>query len=212
MVFTLNGSCVSEFTPSNDKVTLEKRNKGNYVPIESLGSQASVDYVDPSFVQQHQTCIIQEDVDNEYIKQRNFFNSPGGNDYIFRPAIQNCLPTEINSKRNGNIEPHDGLAQDMTNNINPNIESDLRGLWQPGLGYCRTKKDLKLNQCSSIDNYCKNGEISDELDEVYQNTTINKRLFDNQNNKFYHCGVIDKETPIAGNMFINNTRAKLTMK
>jgi hypothetical protein len=207
MVFKLNGSCASDYTPTNDPVVLILEDS-YYVPNDE-GNYTDVNHIDPSFVEPHQMCLIQEDFDNEYIKQRNFFNSPGANDFIPRPQIQNCVPQEVNIKRDGKINGVDDKKEDLTNNKDANTESDLRGLWDPRLSFCRTKKDLKLNQCNDVNNYCRDSGFSDELEETFEETNINKKLFDNQTNKYYQCGIKENEKSVVGRLFLQNTRAKL---
>ena len=207
MVFKLNGSCASDFTPSNDPVVVICEDS-YYVPNDE-GNYTDVNHVDDSFIQPHHMCLIQEDFDNEYIKERNLFNSPGANDLIPRPQIQNCTPQSYNLKRNGTINGVDGRKEDLSNNKNPDHESDLRGLWEPRLSFCRTKKDLKLNQCEDLNGYCKSDGFTEELEDVYQQNNINKQFFDNQTNKYFQCGIKEKEGDIVGNLFRQSTRAKL---
>ena len=115
MIFKLNGSCAAEFTPTNEKVCIECK-ETNYKPI-SKGNYADVEHVDDSFVQPHYTCLIQEDFDNEYIKERNFFNSPCINNLIQRPSADSCGPDTIHTKRNGTINGVDNKRENLSNNL-----------------------------------------------------------------------------------------------
>ena len=77
------------------------------------------------------------------------------------------------------------------------------------MSFCRTKKDLKLNQCEDLNGYCSADGFTEELEDVYQQNNINKQFFDNQTNKHFQCGIKEKEGDIIGRLFRQSTKAKL---
>ena len=203
-----NGSCTIKHTPEN-KVKCPICKPGVYEPVSEDGKYADVLHQDVIFLQPFETCLWQQDYDNEFIKKRNFFESPGRVSLSSVPEIQNCQPTSINTERDGMVSSFDGTREIATNLKDIDSESELFRLPR-NLGYCLYNKNLKINNCAgpSDDKYCRSN-YSQDLDNTYLNSSINNDLYNNQlNNNFKDAFITERNQNVT--LFRNYSKSKLT--
>jgi len=202
-----NGSCTIRHTPEN-KVKCPICRPSNYEPVSEDGKYADALHQDTSFNQPHETCLWQQDYDNEFIKKRNFFRSPGKVELSSVPEIQNCQPSSINTERDGIISSLDGVRNRASNLKNINEESELFRL-PHNLGYCLYNKKLDINNCDGPkeDKYCRSN-FSENLNNTYLDSSINSNLFNNQlNNDFKKSFNTGRNKEAL--LFRNNSKSKL---
>ena len=197
----LFGSCTADFTPSQKQHMKKREQKPIPNGLSFHGNAGDVDMVDPSFHQQFYQCDWQNDIDNQNLINRRFFNR-GRIELTERPAFNSCEPSSINLDRNGDVNQVsvNNKPTEAENLKNIADESVLRGLWAPHSD-CKVNKDIGPDCITSDDKYCRKPNKS--LPNNFSSTSVNDDFFQRQLN----VGCDDSLT--TPSIFRNNTRMKL---
>lgn len=169
-----------------------------------------IDYEMQSFYQSFQICDNPRDRGNEFIKNRNLWNEQGPVEFSERPAYKECGPTVEQLTRDGRAINRSGIATTARNLIDTEDESDLIGLGKFVVRSDAMIHDKKRQMCLT-DTRDSRRNMDSSLEAIFEQTSIDKNLFRQQNNRIRESTGTVKQMSSRSfpKVFNNCSRAKM---